>query len=135
MACRQEIIVFDMLDFSIQGRLPCTQLVTSIDAEGDNLVVGCATGQIFCWSIQKQAVSCEIGFFPAKSCIRRVKWVRFGRLCAIDSFGSLVFFDICHRTIMERKVATTVDSFPIYQEQRGRTTDKLKRMWKNLLTK
>ena len=98
-------------------------------------MVGCATGQILCWFIQKQTVNCEIGYFPAESCIRRVKWVKYCRLCAIDSFGSLVFFDICHRTIMDRKVATTVDSHPIYQEQRGRTSDKLKRMWKNLLHK
>lgn len=135
VACRQEIIVFDMLDFSVQARLPCSQLVTCMDAEGDNLVVGCATGQILCWSIQKQAVVCEIGYFPAGSTLHRVKWVRYCRLCAVDSLGSLVFFDVHHRTIMDRKVATTVDNYPVYQEQRGRTTDKLKRMWKNLLQK
>lgn len=124
-----------MLDFSVIGRLPCQHLVTSMDAEGDNLVVGCATGQIICWSLQKQLISCEIGYFGSGSLISRVKWVRYCRLCAIDSFGSLVFFDLHHRTIMERKVATTIDTYPIYQEQKGRTTEKLKRMWKNLLHK
>jgi hypothetical protein len=135
VACKSEIIVFGMLDFTLQARIPMPHIVTSMDAEGDNLAIGLINGKVLYYSIDRQRLITEISYYPANSSICRVKWVRYCRLCTVDSLGSLVFFDINIKTIMDKTVTTTADSYPIYQEKSVRTTDKLKKIWKNFMSK
>lgn len=81
----------------------------------------------------KKAIVTEINYYS--SFILRIKWVSNNRICAIDSLGSFVFFDFNIKTIMDKSIVTSIDNTPIYEDNRERTRDKVKRIWKSFVSK
>lgn len=133
VASKAEIIVFEMPDFTTHTRIPVADLVTAMDVVDESIAIGCRSGRITYYSMAKKAVISEITYYS--SFVLRVKWVSSSRLCAIDSLGSFVFFDFNIKTIMEKSIVTSIDSTPVYEDNRERTRDKVKRFWKSIVSK
>lgn len=66
------------------------------------------------YSIIKKFFFYEINYFTHR--ILKIKFVKGNtRIAAIDSLGSFIIFDINLKTIMDKILVTSVDTFQIYE--------------------
>lgn len=125
--------MFDLFEFDNCIRFQTAGVVTAMDALADNLAVGYKSGKIQWYSLTKKALMTEISYYSRD--IMRLKWVRFGRLCAIDTIGSMVFFDLSVKTIMDKIIGVKVDDTPLYEDNKEKKRDKIKKIWKSFVSK
>lgn len=104
-----------------------------MDLFSDFLVIGTQNGRIVLYNILKKSILSESTFFAYS--IMKVKMLAYYRLYVIDSLGGCAFMEFNVKTILEKMIVTSTDEVVIYEVNKKRNRDKIKKLWKNILSK
>lgn len=99
----------------------------------DMLVIGAQTGRIVLYNLIKRNILSDSTYFSYS--VLKVKMTTYYKIYAIDSIGGCAFLEFNVKTILEKMIVTSTDEFEIFEVSKKRNRDKIKKLWKNMLSK